>query len=174
VSDIEERVALSWAETIAWHGSGPTRTIDIDVYLPGVEEPVPVEVPLGQARVLHAMLGDAISDGVLPEEDGDEPGLPAEPDSGLSTGAAFLVNAIHNARVSELQAAFRALGWGPIRFVLVLDSGPAAGTETDGQAARLALARQYLEATADSCRVQARTVAQDVLRILDGKENDGD
>jgi hypothetical protein len=163
---------LRWAEGIGSHGAGPTFTIDIDVYLPGVEEPVPAEVPLGQARVLHAMLGDAISDGVLPEEDGDEPGLPAEPDSGLSTGAAFLVNAMQNARVSELQAAFRALGW-PIRFVLVPDSEPAAGTETEQHADRLAAARAYLEATADSCRVQARTVAEDVLRILDGKEVTG-
>lgn len=44
---------------------------------------------------------------------------PAEPDGELSTGAAFLVNALQNARISELQAAFRALGWGPLRFVLV-------------------------------------------------------
>jgi hypothetical protein len=46
--------------------------------------------------------------------------------------------------------------------------------EAEEQAARLAKARAYLEATAGSCRVQARLAALDVLRILDGKENDGD
>jgi hypothetical protein len=49
-----------------------------------------------------------------------------------------------------------------------------AAAETDGQATRLARAREYLEATADSCRVQARAVAEDVLRILDGKETGGE
>jgi hypothetical protein len=46
--------------------------------------------------------------------------------------------------------------------------------ETERQAARLARAREYLEATAGSCRVQARLAALDVLSILDGKENDGE
>lgn len=41
-----------------------------------------------------------------------------EPESELSTGAAFLVNAIENAYMSDLQAAFAHLGW-PLRFELV-------------------------------------------------------
>lgn len=39
-----------------------------------------------------------------------------EPD--LSTGAAFLVSAIENATISDIQAAFDHLGW-PLRFELV-------------------------------------------------------
>lgn len=34
-----------------------------------------------------------------------------EPEQILSTGAAFLVSAIENARISELQEAFEHLGW---------------------------------------------------------------
>jgi len=62
----------------------------------------------------------------LPVEDADaehdevEP-LAAEPDSDLSTGAAFLVNAIQNARVSDIQAAFRHLGWA-LSFDVVVDT----------------------------------------------------
>lgn len=51
-----------WAQTVAAHGAGPTRTIDIDIHLPGTDEPVAVEIPRADAEVLHAMLGDALAD----------------------------------------------------------------------------------------------------------------
>lgn len=53
--------ALTWAESIASHGSGPTATVDIDVNVPGEEEPAPLEIPLDAARTLHAMLGDLLA-----------------------------------------------------------------------------------------------------------------
>lgn len=57
--------AFTWAETVASYGTGPTAVIDIDVHAPGHDEPVPVEIPLAEARVLHAMLS-----GILAEHDG--------------------------------------------------------------------------------------------------------
>ena len=54
--------ALTWAESIASHGSGPTTTVDIDVNIPGEQEPAPIEIPLDAARTLHAMLGDLIAE----------------------------------------------------------------------------------------------------------------
>lgn len=56
---------FTWAESVASHGTGPTATIDIDIHAPGHDEPVPVEIPIAGARVLHAMLS-----GVLAEHDG--------------------------------------------------------------------------------------------------------
>lgn len=57
--------AFTWAQTVASHGAGPTVTIDIDIHAPGHSEPVPVEIPLADARTLHAMLS-----GVLAEHEG--------------------------------------------------------------------------------------------------------
>ena len=64
--------ALTWAESIASHGSGPTTTVDIDVNIPGEEEPAPLEIPLDDARTLHAMLGDLLAEhDPAPEHCGD-------------------------------------------------------------------------------------------------------
>jgi hypothetical protein len=52
--------AWTWGQSVATTGTGPTATIEIDVRVPGRSEPEPVVVPLADARVLHAMLGDAI------------------------------------------------------------------------------------------------------------------
>lgn len=50
-----------WAQTVASHGTGDTRTIDIDI--DGLADGwVPMELPIDEARTLHAMLGDAIND----------------------------------------------------------------------------------------------------------------
>lgn len=58
--------AFTWAESVASTGTGPTARIDIDIHAPGHDEPVPVAIPLGQARNLHAMLGDLLGEhGVL-------------------------------------------------------------------------------------------------------------
>ncbi|MFJ8995568.1 hypothetical protein ACIRQH_34835 [Streptomyces sp. NPDC102279] len=53
---------LSWAESVASHGTGPTATVDIDVNTPGSTEPVPLEIPLDAARVLYGMLGDVLGE----------------------------------------------------------------------------------------------------------------
>jgi hypothetical protein len=53
--------AFTWAETVASHGTGDTAVVDIDIHAPGHDEPVPVEIPLAEARTLHAMLGDALA-----------------------------------------------------------------------------------------------------------------
>ncbi|MFJ9029780.1 hypothetical protein ACIRQP_14850 [Streptomyces sp. NPDC102274] len=37
-----------------------TATVDIDVTLPGVEGPLPMEIPLSEAHILHQLLGEAI------------------------------------------------------------------------------------------------------------------
>lgn len=52
--------AWTWGQSVATTGTGPTATVEIDVRVPGHGEPEPVVVPLADARVLHAMLGDAI------------------------------------------------------------------------------------------------------------------
>lgn len=54
--------ACTWAQSVASHGTGNTATIDIDIHLPGHDEPVPVEIPLGEAQTLHAMLGDVLAE----------------------------------------------------------------------------------------------------------------
>lgn len=71
--------------------------------------------------------------GQQPDED-ETP--PAEPDSGLSTGAAFLVNAVESARMSEIQAAFRHLGW-KMEFEVVPDEPTAAEPACDHDGAGL-------------------------------------
>lgn len=59
--------AFTWAESVASYGIGPTATVDIDVHAPGYDEPVPVEIPLAEARVLYAMLGGILAEhGVTP------------------------------------------------------------------------------------------------------------
>ncbi len=62
--------SLKWAEEVAVHGAGASRTVDIDVHVPGVKEPVPVELPLADARDLYAMLGRTIAAelGVRPDQ----------------------------------------------------------------------------------------------------------
>jgi hypothetical protein len=54
--------AFTWAESVASTRIGPTAQIDIDIHAPGQAEPVPVEIPLAEARTLHAMLGDLLSE----------------------------------------------------------------------------------------------------------------
>lgn len=63
---------VSWAQSVAAHGTGPTATVDVDVTVTGHPESLPMEIPLADARVLHSMLGDAIR-----HHDGDAPDRPA-------------------------------------------------------------------------------------------------
>jgi hypothetical protein len=57
----EAVIALRWAESVATHGTGPTRTVDIDAHVPGVAGPVPMELPLVDALDLYGMLGRALA-----------------------------------------------------------------------------------------------------------------
>lgn len=63
---------VSWAQSVAAHGTGPAAKVAVDVTVTGHPEPLPMEIPLADARVLHSMLGDAIR-----HHDGDAPGQPA-------------------------------------------------------------------------------------------------
>lgn len=65
-----EVTTLRWAETVAVHGTGPSRTVDIDVHVPGVKEPVPVVIPFADAWDLYDMLGRTIAAelGVRPDQ----------------------------------------------------------------------------------------------------------
>lgn len=66
----EPVTALRWAESVATHGTGPTRTVDIDAHIPGVVEPIPMELPLADALDLCGMLGRALAAeyGVRPDQ----------------------------------------------------------------------------------------------------------
>lgn len=57
----EPLTALRWAESVSTHGTGPTRTVDIDAHIPGTAEPVPMELPLADALDLYGMLGRALA-----------------------------------------------------------------------------------------------------------------
>jgi len=54
--------AFTWAETVASRGTGDTAVIEIDVHAIGHAGPVPVEIPLAEARILHEMLGDVLAE----------------------------------------------------------------------------------------------------------------
>lgn len=53
---------VTWAQTLATTGTGPTASIEIDVRVPGHPTPIPVEVPLAEAHTLHSMLGNALTE----------------------------------------------------------------------------------------------------------------
>lgn len=70
--DTQPQDAYTWAESVASTGTGNAAVIEIDINAPSETEPVPVEVPLADARILHVMLGGAIAehDGAEPQIDG--------------------------------------------------------------------------------------------------------
>jgi len=61
--------AYTWAESVASTGIGPTATIEIDIHVPGHTTPIPVEVPLAEARTLHTMLGDVLAEHEPPADE---------------------------------------------------------------------------------------------------------
>ncbi|MDI5965810.1 hypothetical protein [Streptantibioticus silvisoli] len=65
---------IRWGQSIATHGTGDTTTVDIDVFLPGNTEVLPMEIPLADATTLHSMLGDAIREHTA---DRSTPNIPA-------------------------------------------------------------------------------------------------
>lgn len=62
MSDTSARGPLRWAESIGACGSAEQRIIEIDVAVPGQTEWEPMEMTVQEARVLYAMLGDALAD----------------------------------------------------------------------------------------------------------------
>jgi hypothetical protein len=62
---------LRWAASIGACGVGEGRIIEIDVIVPGRADWEPVVLTAQEARVLHALLGDALAD--------ENPGRNTEP-----------------------------------------------------------------------------------------------
>lgn len=87
--------AVSWAESVASHGTGPTTTVDI----PGATEPAPMELPLDAARLLHTMLGDAIGQGSVPAE--GEQALQQRLTTAISDARWWCVTSEHDGSVTE-------------------------------------------------------------------------
>ncbi|MCU1612559.1 MAG: hypothetical protein JWO98_99 [Frankiales bacterium] len=139
--------AWTWGQSVATTGTGPTATVEIDVRVPGRSEPEPVVVPLADARVLHAMLGDAIRE---VGEGGEAAVTEAAPvdRAAVVREAADAITAVIDADKARFPARSndRAALGGAREIVLGLIGTPPAGAVQAGQVVdRVALIREAID-----------------------------
>jgi hypothetical protein len=129
-SDTRPQAPYTWAQSVASTGTGDTASIEIDINLPGVLGPVPVEVPLDEAVTLHAMLGGVLAEHARPQDDGGPEeqqtpcGLPAhggycdDPRTPGGTMCAYHERSAHEEHRQQLAAA---LGEGDTEWGYILN-----------------------------------------------------